>query len=664
MQVRMNLRNRILIPVTVVMIIGMLITAVISYRNSKEAITQIVSDSMVATIDASNKQIDAWVTDIVADLSSWSKSAEVIRVLQTGEGVEAANAILQTLKSNYPAYENLGVLNKDGLVISGSEAAVIGKLNLKTRAYFQDGMAGKTSISKPVASRSTGNPIFVAGIPVEANGKVIGVIFAAVDLSGFSEVFIDPLKIGKEGYGFVTDKDGVLIAHPDKQRILKVNTRDYAIGKEMMKTQNAGKVVSYELNGEEKILVFGIEPYTGWTIGVTASPEDIYSSVITVRNVNLYSTLVLAVVVALFLFLLVSPIVKTLKRGVSFATAVKEGDTSQRLDLTRSDELGDLSRALNEMADSMSERAELVEKVAQGDLTVHVNLSSEKDTLGQALQSMLKNLNQMMAEVSMASERVNAGSTEIAGASQSLSQGGSESAASLEEITSSVTEMASQSSSNAENARQARELSTSAQKYAGEGNERMKEMVRAMAKIQDSSQNISKIIKTIDEIAFQTNLLALNAAVEAARAGQHGKGFAVVAEEVRNLAARSAKAARETAELIEGSADLTAEGSTIAGQTAEELENIVNEVNKVNDLVAEIAIVSEEQAEGVRQVNIGLEQIDRVTQQNMAMAEESAASAEELSGQAERLQEMLKRFRLEGQSSSGFAGGRSSLLLD
>ncbi len=664
MQVRMNLRNRILIPVTVVMIIGMLITALISYRNSKEAITQIVSDSMVATIDASNKQIDAWVTDIVADLSSWSKSAEVIRVLQTGEGVEAANAILQTLKSNYPAYENLGVLNKDGLVISGSEVAVIGKLNLKTRAYFQDGMAGKTSISKPVASRSTGNPIFVAGIPVEANGKVIGVIFAAVDLSGFSEVFIDPLKIGKEGYGFVTDKDGVLIAHPDKQRILKVNTRDYAIGKEMMKTQNAGKVVSYELNGEEKILVFGIEPYTGWTIGVTASPEDIYSSVITVRNVNLYSTLVLAVVVALFLFLLVSPIVKTLKRGVSFATAVKEGDTSQRLDLTRSDELGDLSRALNEMADSMSERAELVEKVAQGDLTVHVNLSSEKDTLGQALQSMLKNLNQMMAEVSMASERVNAGSTEIAGASQSLSQGGSESAASLEEITSSVTEMASQSSSNAENARQARELSTSAQKYAGEGNERMKEMVRAMAKIQDSSQNISKIIKTIDEIAFQTNLLALNAAVEAARAGQHGKGFAVVAEEVRNLAARSAKAARETAELIEGSADLTAEGSTIAGQTAEELENIVNEVNKVNDLVAEIAIVSEEQAEGVRQVNIGLEQIDRVTQQNMAMAEESAASAEELSGQAERLQEMLKRFRLEGQSSSGFAGGRSSLLLD
>ncbi len=663
MQLRMNLRNRILIPVTTIMIVGMLITAAISYRNSKEAITQIVSDNMVVNINTSSKQIDTWVSDIVADLSSWSKSAEIIGALQSEEGVKNANAIFSTLKSNYPAYENLGILNKDGLLISGSEIPMIGKLNLKTRDYFQAAMAGKISISKPVASKSTGKPIFVVAAPVKTNGTVLGMIFSAVDLSGFSEVFIDPLKVGKEGYAFVTDKDGVLIAHPDKQRILKVNTRDFAIGKEMMKVENAGKVVSYELDGEEKILVFGTDKYTGWTIGVTASPEDIYSSVISVRNVNIYSTLTLAVVVALFLFLLVSPIVKTLKKGVEFATAVKEGDTSQRLALTRSDELGDLSKALDEMADSMSQRAELVEKVAQGDLTVHVKMSSEKDSLGQALESMLKNLNQMMAEVSMASERVNAGSTEIAGASQALSQGGSESAASLEEITASVTQMASQSTSNAENARQARELSASAQKYAVEGNERMKEMVQAMTKIKDSSQNISKIIKTIDEIAFQTNLLALNAAVEAARAGQHGKGFAVVAEEVRNLAARSAKAARETAELIEGSADVTGEGSTIAGRTAQELENIVNEVNKVTDLVAEISMVSEEQAQGVRQVNIGLEQIDRVTQQNMAMAEESAASAEELSGQAERLQEMLQRFKLETQNSMTFTESHSQRLL-
>ncbi len=312
-----------------------------------------------------------------------------------------------------------------------------------------------------------------------------------------------------------------------------------------------------------------------------------------------------------------------------------------------SDEISELGSVLVGMAKNLQGRSELAEAIAQGDLTAEVNLASPNDQLGQALKNMLVELRTMVGGIQSAAEQIASGSTQVSDSSQALSQGATESASSLEEVTASMNLMAGQVRTNAENATSANKLSGESKLAAENGDRQMADMVQAMEEINQAGQDISKIIKVIDEIAFQTNLLALNAAVEAARAGQHGKGFAVVAEEVRNLAARSAKAARETAELIEGSVALTNKGNQLAHQTATALKDIMTGTNQVNDLLEEIAAASNEQAQGISQVTSGLAQIDQVTQQNTASAEESAAAAEELSSQAVHLREMLQRFVIE-----------------
>ncbi len=321
---------------------------------------------------------------------------------------------------------------------------------------------------------------------------------------------------------------------------------------------------------------------------------------------------------------------------------LEKGNLDSRLRLRRKDEIGRIAAAMDGFADNLQgEVLAAFQKLAEGDFTFEA-----KGVIAQPLAQANAALVGVMSQVQAVAEQIAEASAQVSDASQSLSQGATESAASLEQISASMTELASQTRHNAENAGQASQLSGDTRQAAA-GGELMTELVEAMEAIDRASADISKINRVIDDIAFQTNLLALNAAVEAARAGQHGKGFAVVAEEVRNLAARSAKAAEETAPLIESAGEKTRNGSELAARISKALQEIVAGAIKAADLIGEIAAASNEQSEGIGQVNQGLGQIDQVTQQNTANAEESAAAAEELAGQADRLRQMLGRFRLK-----------------
>lgn len=287
--------------------------------------------------------------------------------------------------------------------------------------------------------------------------------------------------------------------------------------------------------------------------------------------------------------------------------------------------------------------------VATGNLAVSID-NDEKDETGLlavAFTQMTDSLNQVIANIGTAANQVAAGSNQMSDASITLSQGTTEQASAIEQLAASIKEISSQTQLNAEHANEGRILAEEVKENATASKYHMNEMLRAMDEINGSSSNISKIIKVIDEIAFQTNILALNAAVEASRAGQHGKGFAVVAEEVRNLAARSSNAAKETAELIEGSVKKVEDGTKIAKSTAEELNRIVEEITKVTQLIDNIAAACSEQAIGISQVNQGIMQVSHVVQTNSSTAEESTAASEVLRNQAMLLKDMVSRFNLK-----------------
>jgi methyl-accepting chemotaxis protein len=560
------------------------------------------------------------------------------------------NAVLKAFVERYDDYLGAFLINAEGIAIAAHDPDLVGSLNLAERDYFKKVLDKRQLvISNALKSTSTGKPIIVVAMPIIIDDQVAAVTVTTLNMERFTEKAIAPIKIGEEGYAYMTDSTGLMAADKNPDAVLSIKLGDFDWGKQILKQKNGS--ITYTFEGVEKLVNFRTEPSTGWVIAAAATTDDIFGGIKDMTRNTVIVNLFVIILLGIVILLIVRPISAALNKGVAFAKQIQQGDLSNRLNLDTKDEIGQLATALDAMADSLQERVELAESIAEGDLTREVTLASEQDALGRALRTMTERLNDILGQISIAGEQIDTGSNQVSDSAQNLSQGSTEQASAIEEIGASLSEMTGRTRDNAENAASANQLSSSASSAANEGSAQMQQMVTAMAEINESGKNISKIIKTIDEIAFQTNLLALNAAVEAARAGQHGKGFAVVAEEVRNLAARSAKAAQETADLIEGSVQKGQNGTAIAERTARALEEIVTGIGKTSDLVAEIAATSKEQADGLAQVNEGLTLVDQVVQRNTAGAEESAAAAEELSSQSSYLHQLIGQFRLKGASA-------------
>ena len=519
----------------------------------------------------------------------------------------------------------------------------------------------KTHVTSPYLDTDTGELCITVSQAVVRDGNVIGVIGIDIDAIKLTEHTLS-IKIEGGGYAMLVDTNWNILVHPnaqyapdDRGNFVNLNSimgelvSDVAVSDGIYRHRDANNVSKYYTS-------FTMES-TGWRLISVEPSSAVTQSVRTVIWIVIPLTLAVMIVSTLIIFLMIKKLIsKPLQPLVHFMK--KAGETG---DISLSSEdvatIGKFAKSKDEIGQTIGSCAsfvmhvtnisKLLERIAGRDLTCDVDTLSDKDVLGLSLLRMVSNLNEMFADINVSTNQTASGSKQIAEGAQSLAQGSTEQAASIEELSSAISEIANTIKENAELAGRAAALTDNIKSSAEKSSYQMDEMINAVKDIDKASNDISKIIKVIDDIAFQTNILALNAAVEAARAGQHGKGFAVVAEEVRNLAAKSAEAAKETGTMIQDSMAKAKLGSQIAGETADSLTEIVSGINENATIADEIAKASEQQSQSIVQINTGIDQVAQVIQLNSATAEQSAAASEEMSGQTAVLEQLISQFKIK-----------------
>jgi methyl-accepting chemotaxis protein len=625
-------------------------TGVVLYNNS--------NINMIARVNESATAYNSSVQNAIANYKTKAETiAQNLEITNTSLSIDTRKATMAKLAKQYGFVE---------IMVADANGQTTNNTSVSDRDYFKKSITGPTDVSTTVVRKTDNSTtLMVSAKTVSYDGIVICVLSSDT----FSQM-IDSVSIGQSGYGFIVDKDGKIIAHKVRSNVADfVNYIDkakkdssFSEAATVVKNMTAGKTgaQTITLNGVKQCIGYAQIPNTdNWSIAVSANQNEMMNQF----YMSIYATiglmLLFIILSWIIAFKIANPIVNPIVALVKRIELLAEGDLHSEVpEVKTGDEIDTLSRSFSStvstLNDYIGEIAVVLDSLSEGDCTVEISQDYKGDFvwIKTALETIISNLNNTFTRINQSADQVASGAEQVASASQALSQGATEQASSIEELSASITEIADQVNKNATNAVTANKLSLESSAEVERGNAHMQNMVAAMTDISESSSQIGKIIKTIEDIAFQTNILALNAAVEAARAGTAGKGFAVVADEVRNLASKSAEAAKNTTVLIESSIKAVENGTKIANETAVSLKAIIEGARKTTDLISEISVASNDQASSINQVTLGVDQISAVVQTNSATSEESAATSEELSGQAQILKDTLASLKLKAAQNT------------
>jgi methyl-accepting chemotaxis protein len=509
---------------------------------------------------------------------------------------------------------------------------------------------------------SDGVAILTVAVPYIENEKFMGVMFS-VQRADFLIDSISALRMGEKGSAYIVDSVGNMVAHDDRSLVYsQFNPISAAETDSTWKpiadlTRNALQgdysAKYYTYNRTNMVSASAKIPGTNdWVLFLNADSDEYTGLLQTSVMIILLATaalLVFAFVVAMFVS---RGIAKPIKQLEGAARQMAEGDLGVSISTKGRDEVAQLAQSMRNMQANLllyvSEIRRCLSALAHGDLTVSVETEFKGDfnEIRDSIETIIDSLNESISEVKEAADRIAASTEQVASGAQTLASGTTEQASTIEEISAMIQEIEGEAGKTAENTVLAEKKTRAAVDEIETCNQDMISLSDAMDEISRATSDISKIIKTIEDIAFQTNILALNAAVEAARAGEAGKGFAVVADEVRNLASKSAEAAKNTTLLIDGTVNAVLNGTTITDKTVTSLSRAVANVKEMDEVIREIAVAAEEQARSVEQVNTGVEQISAVVQINSATSEEGAASSEEMMAYAQNLKKITEHFKI------------------
>ena len=674
-----NLRNRLLVPILLVAMLGLGVASFSSYYIAKKALDEIIEADAAGEVRALANILTLIFRAAVSDVEQTSRTLQARDVLNNPGDLGKVPPFLEIfseLRKNKPYYQIGVLLDRQGIIVATTANAGLGE-SRGDRGYFKEAMQGKTAISEPIFSRTTQMSVVIICAPVFQDKEIIGAVFVSVDLNLLSDAYVKEISLGQHGFGLIMTPAGEIVAHRNPKLIMSEEMRDSETAKMVRALANPSGRFTARHGGQEVAYFYKQDPFTKWWCLLRAETVELNAPMRLLGQVNAAVGIMVALAIALVVFLVVRSVVNTLNQSVQFAEAVAGGDLNKTLSVEREDEIGALAHALRRMVENLKNMIttaeqktnEATEQSAKAKAAMQEAEEARKaaeraktDGMRQAGEQLAAIIGKVLASADQVGDNIqHAGD----GADTQQARAGANATA-MEEMNATVLEVARNAGSAAGSAEETRsnavegaKIVTGVVQAISEAAQKTDSLKNDLNQLGKRADGIGQIMNVITDIADQTNLLALNAAIEAARAGEAGRGFAVVADEVRKLAEKTMQATKEVGDAVKaiqagthGSIQGMEETSVSVSRSTEmvqqagaSLQAIVAIAESTADKVRSIATASEEQSAASDEITQGTLEISRIAEQTTALMQRAREEVQTLRVRADDIQRLVNELK-------------------